>query len=177
MIDFNEKFRELGVPDNPAFPTNDIGVSSLFGVVYGDSLRYVMEQKSWYWYTWHIWKKDIGSLKVMEHCKVFADAYSNYICKVCEDEKIQAFASKLTNRKRREAILADTRSISPISLDMFDKDKMLLNCRNGTFDFNDMTFRNHNPTDYITKMTRAKYDPKARCQRWKKFIDEVIDVR
>jgi len=29
MINFNDKFRELGVPDNPAFPTNDIGVTRL----------------------------------------------------------------------------------------------------------------------------------------------------
>jgi len=31
LININEKFHELGVPDNSAFPTNDIGVSSLFG--------------------------------------------------------------------------------------------------------------------------------------------------
>jgi ribosomal protein L37AE/L43A len=125
LINFNEKFHELGVPDNPAFPTNDIGVSSLFGAVCGDSLRYVVEQKSWYWYTKNIWKQDIGSLKAMEHCKAFADAYNKYICSVCEDEKVQNFAAKLTNCRRRETVLADARSIAPIGLDTFDKNTVL----------------------------------------------------
>ena len=163
MINYNDKFHELGVPDKPAFPTNDIGVSSLFGAVCGESLRYVVEQKSWYWYTGHIWKQDLGSLKAMEHCKAFVDAYSNYICAVCEDEKVQNFASKLTNRRRRETVLADARSIAPIGLDTFDRNKMLLNCRNGKFNLHDMTISNHNPADYVTKMTKVKYDPKARC--------------
>jgi len=177
MIDFNKKFSELGVPDNPAFPANDIGVSSLFGSVCGESLRYVMEEKSWYWYTGHIWKQDLGSLKAMEYCKAFVDAYGNYVCSFNNDNdnnKVQSFAEKLTNRRRRETILADARSIAPVGLDTFDRNKMLLNCRNGTFNLADMTFRDHNPADHITKTTWAKYDPKARCQRWERFIDEVM---
>ena len=174
MTDFSERFRELGVPDNPAFPANDIGASSLFGSICGDTLRYVVEQKSWYWYTGQTWKQDIGSLKAMERCKAFADAYGSYICSSCEDEKAQNFATKLTSRRRRETILADARSIAPIGLDTFDRNRMLLNCRNGTFNLHDMTFHNHSPGDYVTKTTRARYDPKARCQRWERFIDEVM---
>jgi hypothetical protein len=62
VINYSEKFVELGVPGNPAFPATDIGVSALSNAVCGDNLRYVIEQKSWYYYNGQIWKQDIGSL-------------------------------------------------------------------------------------------------------------------
>jgi hypothetical protein len=46
VINYKEKFAELGVPGNPAYPATDIGVSALFSAFCGDNLRYIIEQKS-----------------------------------------------------------------------------------------------------------------------------------
>jgi putative DNA primase/helicase len=174
VINYNEKFLELGVQGNSAFPTTDIGVSALFNAVCGENLRYVIEQKSWYYYNGQVWKQDIGSLQAMEHCKEFVKAYSAHIDTHSEDDIEKTFATKLTSRTRRECVLADARSNAPVSYDIFDRNKLLLNCKNGTFSLYDMTFKPHSPTDYITKVANVKYDPKAKCKRWERFIDEVM---
>ena len=73
----------------------------------------------------------------MELCKSFAQAYAKYA--ECfddgseESKKFIKYAQGLTNRRRREGILSDARSISPVSLNRFDKSKTLFNCLNGTF--------------------------------------------
>jgi putative DNA primase/helicase len=110
----------------------------------------------------------------MELCKEFVKAYATHIETQSDDDTEKTFATKLTSRTRRECILADARSIAPVNYDIFDRNKLLLNCRNGTFSLYDMTFRPHSPTDYITKIANVKYDPKAKCKRREKFIDEVM---
>jgi hypothetical protein len=54
VINYNKKFAKLGVPENLAFPATDIGVTALVSAVCGDNLRYVIEQKSWYFYNGQI---------------------------------------------------------------------------------------------------------------------------
>jgi len=63
----------------------------------------------------------------MEICKAFAQDYAKY-AEYFEDgsEENKAyvkFAKGLTNRRRRESILSDARSIRPISLEKFDMNK------------------------------------------------------
>jgi hypothetical protein len=60
VINYTAKFAELGAPGNPAFPATDIGVSALFNSACGEHLRYVIEQKSWYFYNGQVWKQDVG---------------------------------------------------------------------------------------------------------------------
>ncbi|MBR1708605.1 MAG: hypothetical protein IJ719_07250 [Clostridia bacterium] len=37
-----------------------------------------------------------------------------------------------------------------------------------------MTFRKHDPADFITKISQVTYDPEAKCPRWDQFVDEVM---
>ena len=37
-----------------------------------------------------------------------------------------------------------------------------------------MTFQTHNPNDYITKISRAKYETGFSCRRWEQFINEIM---
>jgi putative DNA primase/helicase len=68
----------------------------------------------------------------------------------------------------------DAQSIDPVSVSMFDRDRLLLNCQNGTLDLRTFGLRPHSSTDLITKMARVKFDHKARCLRWEQFIIEVM---
>ena len=154
-MDYAAKFTELGVPGNPSFPATDIGVSALFSAVCGENLRYVVEQKSWYWYNGQVGKQDIGSLQAMEHCKAFVEAYDKLIAGSDMDNAIKTFASKLTNRTRRECILADARSIAPVSYEIFDRNKLLLNCRNGKL----LSCRLRTPSN-VRRARRGWYDKK-----------------
>ena len=92
-----------------------------------------------------------------------------------DDEDFIKYAAKLTSRRNREGILSDTRSIDPASLSDFDRDRLLLNCQNGTLNLMTFVLQPHNAADLITKMAIVQYDPQTRCERWEQFVGEVMD--
>lgn len=178
-MDYFTLFKERNIADgNDDYPHNDIGAARLFYDLHSHAIRYVIEAKTWYTYTGKAWKKDDGGFYVMEMCKQFAQAFAKY-AEIMDDgmEEGKAFmkyANGFTGRKRREGLLSDARSISPMSLNWFDRNKALLNLQNGTYNLAAMTFQEHNPNDYITKLARVKYIEGATCERWEQFINEVM---
>ena len=40
-----------------------------------------------------------------------------------------------------------------------------------------MGFREHDPADFITKVSPVSYDPKATAPRWTSFVDEVMQEK
>lgn len=65
-------------------------------------------------------------------------------------------------------------SVYPISMQAFDRNKYLFNCKNGTLDMRTLEFREHRPEDYLTMESGITYDPDADCPRWHSFIQEVM---
>jgi putative DNA primase/helicase len=57
---------------------------------------------------------------------------------------------------------------------LFDRDKVLLNCHNGTFNLQTMVLQPHAPSDFITKMCNVKYAEGEVCERWEQFVHEVM---
>ncbi|MCL1883142.1 MAG: phage/plasmid primase, P4 family [Defluviitaleaceae bacterium] len=177
-MDYITLFREKHIEANEHYPRHDIGVARLFYDLHSQFICYVRESKAWYTYRGRRWEKDEGGLRVMEMCKGFAQDYAKY-AKYFEDgseenKEFIKYAKGLTNRRRRESILSDARSISPVSLNRFDKSKTLFNCHNGTFCLEKMELLPHNPKDLITKLSNVNYDPAAKCERWEAFINEVM---
>ena len=179
MTDYFTLLRERSVSgSNLNYLNNDIGVARLFFNLHNAEICYVVESKAWYTYKSGFWKKDEGGLAVMERCKDFAEALSQHAGKIDDGSEESTAFIKYVNgfhsRKRREALLSDAKSIAPKSLASFDRDKMLFNCQNGTFSLKDMTLHPHRPEDYITKIARVKYVEGAVCERWERFIGEVM---
>lgn len=177
-MDYISKLTELNVKFNIEYPANDIGISRLFFDLHREKHRYVTESKSWYVYDGRRWVKDSDGARTMEQCKEFAQGYHAYLITVCpdeaEDKVLLKFAAGLAGRKKREGILKDAQSIEPLNLSAFDRDPMVFNCLNGTFDLQKMMLRPHSSEDFITKMTKADYVEGAVCQRWEQFINEVM---
>lgn len=95
-----------------------------------------------------------------------------------EDENIRKtyidFAKKWQVRRNREIILRDAQDVHPISMSPFDTNKYLLNCKNCTLNLRTNTFHPHCSEDFITKIAGVHYDPFARCERWERFVHEVM---
>lgn len=175
-MDYISRIKAAGFGENPAYPQNDIGIARLFFDLHSGVIRYVEESKRWYAYNGRRWAKNGGDFKAAELCKDFTQAFSEYAAAYhADDEAFVKYAGKLTSRRNREGILSDARSISPVSLTAFDRDKFLLNCQNGTLNLKNFALQPHNAADLITKMARVKYDPDAQCERWDRFIDEVMN--
>lgn len=163
--------------NNARYPGNDLGFGRLYADVFKDTARYVPERKKWYTYDGSRWIPDVGSLKAMELCKSLADALLHYTANLPSSEMKDFWidmCKKWNNRRYRETYLKEAQSVYPISMEEFDADKYLLNCKNGTLNLKTGEFKNHSPEDKLTKMAPVDYDPYARNGRWDSFIKEVM---
>lgn len=52
--------------------------------------------------------------------------------------------------------------------------KNLLNFKNGTYDIENMQFREHRKKDYLFYILPYEFDEKADCPKWKAFLKEVL---
>ena len=86
---------------------------------------------------------------------------------------------RLTKYEKETIILfnesEDAASVYPVRLDDFDRDPFLFNCINGTLDLRNGYFRPHSPADMLSKLSGVAYDAGARCERWERHIEEVME--
>lgn len=156
------------------YPRNDNGTSRLFAEYIKENLRYVPERKCWYYYNGICWSQDVGDMMIRESCKQFCSALLKEVAEKAETKEDKNYYYRLQNRIPRDNIIRDAQSVFPISMSEFDSNKYLFNCLNGTLDLSSMKFREHSADDKITKLAPVKYDPNAKCERFNKFIDEIM---
>lgn len=72
-------------------------------------------------------------------------------------------------------MLTLARSELPVRPEKFDRNRFLLNCKNGTIDLSTGRLKPHDKEDYITKAVSVNYDPDATCPQWEKFLDRIMD--
>ena len=77
-------------------------------------------------------------------------------------------------RRTRETILKDASGVYCLGVADFDRDPFLFNCLNGTLNLRTGQFREHRAGDLLTMLSGAEYDPQARCERWEKFVQEIM---
>jgi putative DNA primase/helicase len=61
-----------------------------------------------------------------------------------------------------------------VDLEDLDADPYLLNVQNGTFDLREGVLREHNPSDLLTKITNAAYDPSAAGDLWSEHLEYFL---
>ena len=78
---------------------------------------------------------------------------------------------------RREAMLTLARSESPIPItpDVLDKNRLILNCPNGTLDLRTGKLYPHRREDFLTKVCPVAYDPDAACSMWDATLARVLN--
>ena len=164
---------------NLDYPWDESGMSQLFGECYSYNTKFCSTSNTWYSYSDGAWRKDTGALIVAERVKEFCRLIFFYTWEI-EDEQLRAdyikFAAKMGDRRWRERLLRDAQSVTElkISAEEFDAHPELINCLNGTYDLENMRFREHDSKDYLTMQTRFDYTlQNVSCPRWEQFIDEI----
>lgn len=156
---------------------DDAGMAQLFAECYEQDTRYCPEAKSWYTYDGGAWRKDTGALLVAEKIKEFYRLMALYCGEIADADtrtNYMKFLAKVGDRRFRERIMKDAASVNPINAEQFDNNPYLINCKNGVYDLESMTFREHDWRDYLTMQTNFDYTlQEVKCERWIKFIDEV----
>lgn len=163
---------------NPRYGREEIGIGNAFADYYKPIARFNADRGIWYVYDGTVWQPDENSLAVAEMAKHLADKLYTFAIQIKDEDTRTRYIKriqKLQLRKNRRTMIEDAKSVFPVKMNIFDSNKYLFNCSNGTLDLITQTFRPHDPADFITKISTVFYDPDARCDRWDRFIDEVME--
>jgi P4 family phage/plasmid primase-like protien len=148
---------------------NAYDVAKILFYLYRDKYRYVIEEKSWYYYD-KFWTKNNTSLKTKISTHIY-DIYKNAKNKI-DKKKSEDIYKKLILRiknllpKLKESYFKSsimTESIEIFSdycnnfYDIVDNNKYLLGFNNGVYDFNLMQFRDSKPDDNISMTVGYDY--------------------
>ena len=173
-----EHLQKLKPEENKLYPWTELGAGQLFADYYKDVLRYVPERKSWFHYNGVVWEQDIGNTKTMELCKALARQLLIYCSSIDDDKRREEYAKfcyRWQTRKMRETVIRDAQSVHTISMEEFDRDPYIFNCKNGTLHLKTMKFSPHRPEDKLTKHSDVEYNPATHCERFNRFIDEITN--
>ena len=172
-----KQLSDLHPDKNNRYDWHDIGNGNLFADWYESIARFVPERKKWFVYDGRVWRPDEGNLKTMELCKNLADALMIYALSIDDERRRDEyvnFVRRWQKRASRETILKDAASVYPVEIGRFDANPFLFNCLNGTLNLETGELLPHWASDMLSKISGVQYVPEARCERWERFIDEVM---
>lgn len=163
--------------NNTGYSWDEAGMADLFSECYSHDTRFCPEAKSWYTYDCGKWQKDVGSLLIAAKIKEFVRLMALYCGEIPDEEKRKQymnFVAKMGDRRFRDRLMKDAADSMRIEAGKFDTHPYLVNCKNGTYDLDTMTFREHKWDDFLTMQTNFEYSlQEISCPRWEQFIAEV----
>ncbi len=168
---------EMQPHTNARYQRDEIGIGNAFADYFKPIARFNGDRNVWYVYDGSVWQPDENALVVAELAKHLADKLYAFALQIKDEDTRTRYIKriqKLQMRKNRKTMVEDAKSVHPIRMSAFDSNVYLLNLENGTLDLRTMEFHDHNPEDFITKISHINYDPSATCPRWNQFIDEVM---
>lgn len=156
----------------------DAGNALRFAESYADRLKFDHRRESWVVWRQHWWEYDATG-EAMENAKQIAHGRFINAARIEDlgDRKEEAtWAIASHSRPRLEAMLALSRSDRRMASkgDDWDADAWSLGVANGIVDLRLGMLRQGKPDDGMTMHTSVEFDPKAKCPRWEKFIEEVF---
>jgi putative DNA primase/helicase len=155
----------------------DAGSADALALLYGDQLKYV-HNVGWHVWTGSYWKPDAEN-EAIEYVKKLARKRQALVSAYAKpDEKKDRFrlATRLEYTNAANACLKMAESLIDFSClpDALDSNPMLLCCPNGTIDLSNGNLYPARPSDLITHITNAPYDPKAKAPLWEQFLDQIF---
>lgn len=166
---------------------DDKGYSELFRLLFGRFFKYDVTSNSWIYFNKKYWVYDKSSIQVSRLMKVIKDALDKYSKSpdlymlnasqgsIKSIEDFQKQIKRLGSRRVRESIIQDAQCECPTDKNLFDTDKYLLNCINGTLNLKTFELYNHKASDLITKITCVEYKPGVKSDLWEKFIFDIME--
>ena len=158
------------------FRLDDLGNAERFAALHGQDVRYLDEAAKWRVWDGAKWAKDvqrkIDGLAEETARAIFAEAQAAPDAETSKG--IGTWALKSQNDNRLQSMTQRARHHVAATLDEFDTDRMLFNCKNGTLDLTTGVLRPHRREDMLTMICPVEYDPAATCPRWDTFLAEIM---
>ena len=160
------------------YPLTDIGSSKLYADMFKNELRFVREMGLYFYYNGKVWVKDVGSIFAKRLAKKFAVKTVDKANGITDDKTRDIFVKyycKFNSFNAREKLIKDAQSVHLMEYSEFDNKPELYNCQNGTFNLKTGKLQKHNANDMLTQISNVTYDADARCGRWERYVDEIME--
>lgn len=174
-----DKLRRIDPAANISYrknPESDIGNAHLLARLINGKAVYV-EGQGWYVFCGGKWCFDKEQLRTMILCQEISKQLVAYINELPMDEgkkKYLAAAKKWDKLSYRKKLLEDAASKRFVDQGVFDQQPHKFNCLNGTLDLRTGEFSEHAPKDMLTQMSNVTFDPEAKCERWERYVAEIM---
>ncbi len=166
----------LDASDDRPRPLFDVANAERFARQHRDRLRYCDALGGWLIWQGKYWAADPDD-QVMGLAVKTAESLWNEVRSARGDHRRTAAMKAYSYAQRKNALRAMidlAKHKLAMELAVFDRDPFALNVLNGTIDLRTGKRKPHDPNDFITKLIKLKYDPKAKAPRWRKFLTEVL---
>ena len=143
----------------------DLGNANRFVELSADRLRYVPRWEAWVFYEGGRWQRDDSR---GTHARRAAMQVVKTLRREANNADAREWAKKSQAEARIHAMVSLAAADPRLELlhTAFDTNHYLLNVQNGTLDLETGKLRPHSKDDFITKISPATFDPKARSKRW-----------
>jgi putative DNA primase/helicase len=158
------------------YTKTDTGNAERLVDTFGSEIRWVEQWKRWVVWDGKRWVQDSGLSLVKMAGKVARNIHKEAAEAIdtAEQKAISKWAFQSQNEGRINAMISLARTHVRAKAEVFDLDPWLLNVQNGTLDLRTRELREHNPADFLTKISPSKYDPHAEAPRFEQFLSEVF---
>lgn len=156
----------------------DIFNAKRFYKMFKDRVRYCSDAGGWYVFDGKKWRKDNGKF-----VKNFAVQWHESLQKEIRDTKwededqLELFSKHVKasgSNAKLEAMLDLSKSFFHIESSDFDNKGFYINCQNGTYDLKNGRYKEHDPSDYLTKISESDFIKGYKCPHWIKYLDDIF---
>lgn len=169
---------EPTTPDDDHINRTDVGNAKRLARRHGNDVRYVSRN----WYVWDGTRyalDETGEIdrraKETARSILTVEAVEHPSDEARQKLALWSLASESASRIHAMVDLAKSELPLAVSSSVMDANPYLLNCTNGTYDFDLHGFRDHSRNDLLTMSTNQPYDPEADCPQWEAFIRRTFD--
>jgi len=178
-IDISELLKAAESERQKEYPQSDSGNAEMLHELFQDKIRYDHDSGGWKVWNGVYWQPDRKrqiyhfatevARKRQEQARTLSDSRDK---KELFNFGVQSEnIHKITSMFKRASALD---GIATISED-WDRDPLLFQCSNGVLILNTHRFMDGNPEWMISQNSGVKYDPKAECPVFDKFILDIMD--
>ena len=162
---------------NLADQGTDVDNSAFFSRRAKGRLLYNHPARYWMIYDGKRWRRDENGSAVQLAKNVVREMQRLAIAVKNETQRAKAMKHAMASMSRRkiDAMMYLAQPDLAADVGAFDVDHYALNVANGTLDIRSRKLRPHCADDFITKLAPVSYDPHANCERWLRFVEEIME--
>lgn len=156
--------------------TTDLGNAERLIDRHGDDLRYVHAWGRYLVYTGQRWEPDQCGTAKSKAAETVRNIYHEAGDALDEGARkaLASHAKKSEAQSRIEAMLSLAEHMVAVKPDDLDRDRWLMNVKNGTVDLRTGELRPHQREHLVTKLAPVEYDPNATAPNFEAFLEQVL---